>query len=246
MITGSLVGHGVAISEDKALRVPYLIIRAAKSPAAIAEMRAGAVRWKAKENEFWALVFQNKLHVQVAKRAEFTEEVLRSCADALERGEGWVVVIRAWDGAILGCSQYNVTGEKKGMINLQAISPDNLVGSPGKAQLRGIGTALLAAISQDFLARNWDEMWVKPFDEQAAVFWAKRGFGVCGAGGLLCVRGRDRIYALRGICQTWPESPINGEYIVCGDGEVVKDPSKLSTLIPIMTQGGQAVKSLPP
>lgn len=233
MITGSLVGHGVAISEDKALRVPYLIIRATKSPASLAEMRAQATRWKAKENEFWALVSQNKLHVQVAKRAKFTEEVLSDCAGALERGEGWIMVIRSKDGAILGCSQYNIVGPQKGFLNLQAISPDNLVGSPGKMQLRGIGTALLAAISQDFLARNWNEMWVKPFDEQAAVFWSRRGFGVCGAGGLLCVRGKERIYALRGTCQTWPESPIDGEYIVCGDGETTKDPSKLSALIPV-------------
>jgi len=233
MITGKIVGSGMAVSEDKVLHVSYIIIRAIKSPAALAEMRAGALRWKTKGQEFWSLVYQGKLQPQVAKRADFTEEVLRSCADALERGEGLVIVIQSKEGVILGCSQYNKTTEKQGFINLQAVSPDNLAGSPGKSQLRGTGTALVAAISQDFLARNFNEIWVKPFDEQAAIFWARRGFGVCGPGGLLCVRGRDKIMALRGTCVSVPDSPINGEYIVCGDGEIAQKRKDLKTLIPV-------------
>ena len=233
MITGRIVGSGMAVSEDKILHVSYIIIKASKSPAAVAEMRAQAARWKTKANEFWALVSQNKLHVQVAKRAEFTEEVLRSCADALDRGEGWIMVIQAKDSTVLGASQYNATTEKQGFINLQAISPDNLAGSPGKMQLRGIGTALLAAISQDLLSRGFNEVWVKPFDEQAAVFWARRGFGVCRAGGLLCVRGKEKIAALLGTCVRVPESPMNGEYIICGDSEIAQKRKDLKALIPV-------------
>ncbi len=209
-------------------------MRASNTPATIAEMRAGAAGWKTKAAEFWSLSYQGKLQPQVAKRADFTEEVMRSCAEAVERGEGWVVVIQARDGPILGCSQYNAAGDKQGFINLQAISPENLVGSPGRSQLRGIGTSLVAAISQDFLARNYNEIWVKPFDEQAAIFWARRGFGVCRAGGLLCVRGREKIVALRGTCVSKPDSPINGEYIVCGDSEIAQKRKDLKTLIPVM------------
>jgi hypothetical protein len=90
----------------------------------------------------------------------------------------------------------------------------------------------VAAISQDFLARNYNEIWVKPFDEQAAIFWAHRGFGVCRAGGLLCVRGKEKLMALVGTCVRVPESPINGEYIVCGDDEIAQKRKDLKTLIP--------------
>lgn len=216
MIAGKLVGHGAAQSEDRLLRVPYVIIRAENTPAALAEMESQARGWKAKADEFWAMASRGELSPQVAKRAEFCEEVLRSCAQALRQGEGWVIVMQARDGRVLGASQYNRTTQMDGMINLQAVAPENLVGTPGKGQLRGIGTSLVAAICQDFLGKGIESVWVKPFDEQAAVFWSQRGFGVCGAGGLLCVRGRANVVGLRSQCQIRPDSSVNGEYIVCG------------------------------
>lgn len=224
MISGKVVGHGIASSVDGKTLMPYQIIKADSTPSNLAEMEREAQRWAEIAKRFWLLAGRLEIHSQVAVRATFTKDAFHTIILVLRAQGGNILVVQARDGKVLGVSQWNLMAAKEGMIHLQAIDPTHLPGSPGTGQVRGIGTALVAAASQDMLSQGVEAVWVKPFDEQAALFWSRRGFGVCGAGGLLCIRGQQEVRRLMGSCQVQPESVWDGEYIVCGVAPPVVRP----------------------
>jgi hypothetical protein len=215
MIPGRVMGSGTATSADRSRVVPFAIVKAERSVGTLMAMGIEARRWRQVADHFWKLAAEGKVNPQVARRAEFTEDVLGSVAEDLRRDGLGAMVVQARDGTILGAAQYGFMSPNEGMINMQAVAPENLPGSPGTEQLRGVGTALVAAVSRDLLERGAQSIWVKPLDQEAAVFWSRRGFSACGRGGLLCVRGRSAIEGLLGTCEVRPDSPADGEYIVC-------------------------------
>jgi len=213
MITGQVVGHGTAITAG-GMRVGYRLIIPAKTPANMGVIATEAKRWRAAVERYQRLAIAGRLSGPVARRALFVEECLAHAGETLRTGKCCLIVAQDDTGRILGLTEYTVVGPIA-YLNLQAIDPEQLPGSPGAGQLRGIGTGLLAAASRDFLARNVQTVYVHPLDAEATKWWTQRGLGVC-EGGSLCIRGRVGIEALKGVCEVRPDCPDLADCLVCG------------------------------
>jgi N-acetylglutamate synthase-like GNAT family acetyltransferase len=201
-------------------RVLFRLVQPEKTPANLAELARESKRWKDTALRFRNLSVGGALPLDVAKRAQFTDEVLATAAENLRLGITNAVIAQAEDGRVLGAAIYGfLPDEKAGTVTLVAIDPDHLAGSPGQEQLRGIGTAMVAAISREMLAKGVETVYLHPFDEAASTFWGHRGFASCGRGHLLCVRGRRAIERLIGACQMRPECPHCGDIVMCGQVE---------------------------
>jgi hypothetical protein len=110
---------------------------------------------------------------------------------------------------------YFLRGTRDLAIGLLAIEPASLAGTPGKCQLRGIGTAMVAAISRQALAHYTDTIVLHPLDSAAERFWRGRGFTGCSDG--LCVVGASKVEALINGCDVEPDCPDRGQCVVCGE-----------------------------
>lgn len=219
-LTGTQVGTGVAHSP-----VPFIIIEPDRSPANVAAIAAEVQRWKATAEQYRQLSLAGTLDPQVAKRAQFCEEVLFSVAETnIRLGACCCLVAQSAEGTILGVLTYGFLGQNEGAINLTAVDPEYLNGAPARRQLRSIGTSLVAAVSRRFLSRGIEAVYLHAFDAEAARWWGNRGFGPCGRGGLLCLRGTAAIEALKGHC----EVSEDGGSVICGhprQTESVRIPS---------------------
>lgn len=215
MLTGDILGQGVADSAS-GLQVSYTIIAPQKTTANLAVLGKASARWKATHERFKTMADARQIDRAVAERAEFADQVLAIAAENLRIGVCCSIFCQGYDGKILGTMVYMfIQDGREGLINLLAVDPEHVAGSPGRGQLRGIGTAMVAVASRKFLERGVQQVNLHPLDSQAALFWTKRGFGACGAGGLMCVRGRQAIEGLIGQCRVG-ERPDDGEIVICG------------------------------
>jgi len=227
MIAGQVVGQGVAATAAGA-RVPFVMVEPANTLANLGEIGRESQRWHKT-----ALRYVGATSTDVAKRAQFADEVLALTGEQVRLGVSGFLIAQATDGRILGVTTYGSLNAREGTLNLVAIDPEHLAGSPGTAQLRGIGTSMVAAASQLMLARGVEVIYLHPFDQEAALFWSHRGFGYCGAGGLLCVRGRAAVEALRGRCELAPDCGDRNDCVVCGrleDTARVRVPALRATM----------------
>jgi len=222
MITGVTIGIGTA-QTAAGLPTPYQIVTPEKTVANLAQLAAEGKRWREAIAEFERLALTAKLDPQVAKRARFAEEVLATVGNNVLLGVCCQLLVQDYASRVLGVATYGhwdsfEQGQRtrSGAINLQAIDPRHLAGTPGTQQLRGIGTAMTAAISRQMLARGVSAVYLHPLDQAAYEFWSRRGFGICGRGGLLCIRGRTGIEALIDGCHLQPDGPDRGDVVVCG------------------------------
>lgn len=177
-----------------------------------------SARWKATARRFGGLANRRQIEPVVAHRAGFADEVLFAVSENLRLGLPTVLVAQSQDGRVLAAMVYIITppgsiAGGEGHIHLLAVDPENLTGSPGTKQVRGLGTAMVAAASRIFLKVGAGQVNIHPLDQQAAIFWSGRGFVGCGAGGLMCVRGRAAIEGLINGCVV---NPDRGDYILCG------------------------------
>ena len=213
MISGTILGRGVAGTQGR-VTVPYSLVKPDKSVPTLAAIAIESRRWRTTVERYRDLVRAGNLPASVAQRAQFTDEALATAAEMVRLGRRGVSMVQAEDGRVLGVSQYDVIG-REGYLHLQATDPDHIPGSPGTGQIRGIGTALVSAVSREMLAAGADTLYVKPLDPQASEFWQARGFAYCG-GQMLCVRGRAAIEALKGGCEARPDCPDQGDCLICG------------------------------
>jgi len=213
MITGKTIGHGAATTPG-GMKVGYRLIIPEKTPANLAIIATSSKQWQATVERFRRLADAGRIPIMVAKRATFVEEALAHSAETLRVGGCCVLVCQADDGRILGVTEY-VLAPPIAYLNIQATDPEQLAGSPGVAQLRGIGTALVAAASRDFLSKRVETVYVHPLDDAAAAWWYRRGFKVCEPG-TLCLRGRSMVENLKGSCELKPDCPDLADCLVCG------------------------------
>lgn len=219
MLTGQVLGSGVA-RPAVGPGVTYRLIRPEKTVANLATIAQEARRWGATAARLLLTARQHQLSADVARRADFAEAVLATAGENLRVGACCLLVAQAEDGRILGVATYGLRPRQEGAINLVAIDPEHLAGSPGTQQLRGIGTAIVAAVSRDLLAQGVTTVYLHPLDDAAARFWRGRGFVACGAG-RLCVRGRPGVETLRGSCELKPDCPDLQDCLICGRPEDV-------------------------
>lgn len=209
MLTGRNVGSGTATSASGSATLFSLIVPD-KSVPNLAGLSSECKLWRDTTKAL------SRSGGDVARRAGFAEEVCGVIIENLRLGIGFVMVAQAADSRLLGVATYFINvGVKEGLISLVAVAPQHVPGAgtaPG--QLRGVGTALVAAVSREMLAAKVESVFLHPLDEDARRFWAGRGFGVCGLGLLMCVRGRDAIDRLRGSCELIHES--SGDCLMCG------------------------------
>lgn len=212
MLTGRTLGYGVAVRPVGA-PVVYTMIGPEKSLSNLATMGKEAARWKATAASYRT---DRGLGADVARRATFADDVFATLAENLRVGLTDMVVAQGSDGQIIGLMNYGYPNPGEAMIYLLAVDPVNLSGTPGRGQLRGIGTGLVATASRIFLERDSQVVKIHPIDPAANTFWKARGFQVCGIGGELCIRGRQAIESLIGDCTTRPDKPDGGEVVICG------------------------------
>ncbi|MDP2663355.1 MAG: GNAT family N-acetyltransferase [Dehalococcoidia bacterium] len=215
MLTGKIVGMGVA-QRPSGQGTDYQLIIPVKSTENLATIASEAKRWWTTVQEYDQLSGQGTLPREVYKRAKFAEEAMAVTGDNLRLGVCCLIVCQSLDGHILGVATWGWMNPQEGAINLQAIDPRHMAGTPGHDQYRGVGTALLAAVSRQILAAGGTALFLHPLDNKAAEFWHHRGFGACGGGGLMCIRGRSGIDTLIDGCKIRPDRPDGGEVIECG------------------------------
>jgi hypothetical protein len=187
-----------------------------KTVANLSHMATEGARWRKTLHEYEQLRDAGKLSTDVVRRARFGDEVLATTAEYVRLGVCCVLMVQTPPGQIIGIASFTPMGPKEAAINLQVIDPRYLPGSPGASQLRGIGTAMTAAISRQALQRGTETLYLHPLDQAAATFWTHRGFGPCGKGGLMCIRGKPGIERLINGCAVTPDAPDKGEVILCG------------------------------
>lgn len=214
-ITGKFVGSGVAVTGG-GQQVAYRLMVPDKTTANLSTIAMEAQRWRATHNRYQELVNKHELDASIARRAQFGEEVLAVIGQNVKLGVCCSLIAQASDGRILGASSYTWWAPAGGGLNLQVIDPAHLAGSPGKDQLRGIGTALVAAVAQQMLDHGVTTLYLHPLDQAAAVFWSHRGFVPCGVGGRMCIQGQEGIRRLISSCFRLPGCQDNGECLLCG------------------------------
>jgi len=219
-ITGKILGTGVARAPVGA-PVVYEIIAPTYSIANLGVLAMETTRWQSELTQFENLFRSGTLPIEIVKRAKFGTEVLATVAEFMRLEVCCVVIVQDDYGNLLAVATY-ASFNKEGHLNHQVIEPRHLAGSPGTGQLRGIGTALTAAISRQILKGGGETVYLHPFDPVAARFWMNRGFGVCGKGGLMCIRGKQNIEKLIDGCILRPEDPSRGEILCVGQTATVR------------------------
>jgi len=216
IITGKLIGYGRA-KAAYGNGVHYQIVLPDKTLDNLKAIALEGQRWLVTAERLRNLANEGHLDVAIARRATFTEEVLASIGEYLRIGAFFNALAVDDYGRIIGASSYGIMFPGEAALNLQAIDPANLAGAPGSQQLRGIGTAMVAAISRQLLHDNIESVILHPFDQQAAIFWYKRGFVPAGKGGLMRLSGRKGIEKLIDGCIAVPDEPGKGDIVICGE-----------------------------
>ena len=213
MLTGKLMGHGVATNQ-RGDQVPYQLIEPARTRENFTEMAREMKRWSriASLLRGYKPPFLGMDPIQT--RASFGEDTIALTAEDVRLGQCCVLMAQAQDGRILGTVEYVVRPDQAG-IELLAVDPLNLPGVSGDKGLRGIGTGILAAISRRMLAAGSPRVTLIPFDREAKVFWRHRGFHDCNPP-VLCVDGHAEIERLIGSCEVAGDCPDKDECVVCG------------------------------
>lgn len=210
-LTGIALGGGTATSPD-GQRVGFTLVKLVKSVPSLQTLAAENKRWRET-----AASLRPKGHA-IATRAQFADDVMAVAIENTRLGVGDVIAAQetAGSGRLLGIATYIVDAKKRaGYLGLLATAPEFVPGAmPPASQLRGIGTSLVAAVSQDMLSRGVETVFLHPLDHEASRFWGGRGFVICGLGNLLCVRGRAAIERLRGHCELTPD---DGGCLSCGE-----------------------------
>jgi len=221
MFAGRPYGKGLAAQRD-CPDIPYSLVEPSNLSTNLSLLGREIARWNDTFQEFQALASAGRLTADVVQRAEFGVDVLGIVQNNLQLGVCCLLLAVGPDDQVLGAMAYLIVpptllnGEMQGTIALLAVDPRNMPGSPHATQLRGVGTALVAAASQRMIAVGADVVYLHPLDAEARRFWVARGFRRCGGGGLLCVRGVDAIAALIDGCLQSPEVPADGEFLLCG------------------------------
>lgn len=208
-IAGKPLATGIAKPANGVSAIVYEIVHPASTPENLAHLVSETARWKQQAESF------QSLDAELARRARFGIEVMQSAATVMQLGACCLALAQDDAGSILAVASYGMF-PPDGYLHLQVIEPRHLAGSPGSAQLRGLGTALTASISRQMLKGGVETVYLHPLDSAAASFWTGRGFGVCGRGGLMCIRGREGVEKLIGGCIARPDLPDRGELICCG------------------------------
>jgi hypothetical protein len=230
-LTGRVVARGEAAS-PRGLILHYEIISPENTVGNLAIMAAESKRWQGTLRDYETQRDRGLMAPDVVRRARFADQVLASASEYVRLAVCCVLVAQGPNDRILGATTYAVFGTNEGAISLQAIDARHLAGSPGEGQLRGIGTALTAAVSRQMLSRGVQTLYLHPLDPAAAVFWIRRGFMPCGVGGRMCVRGSDAIGRLIEGCTATPDAPDRGEVIMCGV------PKAVRVYVPTVVPGG--------
>ena len=212
MLTGRILGYGVAV-RPVGPPVVYTMIGPEKNLLNLETMGKEASRWKATAAQYRR---DTTIGADTARRASFADDAFATLAENLRVGLTDMVVAQGSDGQIIGLMNYGYPEPNTAMIYLLVVDPVNLSGTPGRGQLRGIGTGLVATASRIFLEHGSGQVNIHPLDDGAAAFWKGRGFQQCGVGNNLCIRGRQAIEALIGDCTTRPDKPDGGEVVICG------------------------------
>jgi hypothetical protein len=230
VLRGIAVGHGVAKNPCGG-GAHFQIVKPYGTEASgnrqdtewnLTEIEREQDRWGADSDAIYKALQQ--IDRGVASRAYFATICLKQVHDNVDAGICCALVAQADDGHIVGIMTYFVTPGVGAAIELLAIEPSNLAGTPGRCQLRGIGTAMVAALSRQALAANAFNVNLHPLDSQARQFWKGRGFSECDVG--LCVNGRPQVDALINGCDTEPDCPDRGQCVVCGEVRQPLRPGK--------------------
>lgn len=215
MLTGQVIGHGHA-QRPSGRGEDYQLIVPTKTTENLATYAAEAKRWFAIVTEYDALSAAGKIPREVYRRAKFGEETLAVAGDNLRLGVCCQIICQGLNGHFLGVVVWAWMTPTDAAINLMVIDPRHISGTPGHDQLRGIGTALVAAVSRQMIAKGGQALFLHPLDRAAERFWVGRGFGNCGGGGLMCIRGRAGVEALLDGCTVRPDCPDAGDCLSCG------------------------------
>ncbi len=219
-ITGKILGTGIARAPVGA-PVVYDIIAPTYNLANLEVLAKETTRWQAEATEFENLSRSGILPIHIVTRAKFGTDVLATVAEFMRIGVCCVVFVQDDYGKLLAVGNYG-TKAKDGFIHQQVIEPKHLAGSPGTAQLRGIGTALTAVISRQMVKAGVETLFLHPYDNAAKTFWMNRGFQPCGLGGRMCITGPKNIEKLIDGCILRPEDPSRGEILCCGQPATVR------------------------
>jgi hypothetical protein len=215
MIAGQVIGQGVATTAA-GVRVPFVMVRVEPTTANMTELARESRRWQTTALEYRQMASSGRLSGEVAHRASFADEVLAAVGINTLRKICCNLVAQATDGRILGAAHYRYQSTTEGYIDLVAVAPEHLPGAPTTGQLRGVGTAMVAAIGHEYVGRGVRVIYLNPLDQEAFRFWTGRGFHVCAPPGWrLCVRDAE-IGQLIGSCQLQPDCGDTGDCVVCG------------------------------
>jgi hypothetical protein len=232
-VKGQLLGRGVADNAD-CPGIPYELVMPDRSVENVVTLTRNLNQWRQREQQFYDLRNRGETTDDVVKRAHFAVNVMETVKMNVEMGICCEVVAIDPDGDILGTLIYMIHGPgtmKVGplmmsgtyqtnfapvaFINLLAIDPVNVPGSPFTVQLRGVGTALVAAAAQRVLKQGIEYIYLHPLDDAAQAFWVRRGFRLV-SGSLYVVDGVLSIKKLIDACKTDPENCVDGDFLFCG------------------------------
>lgn len=226
---GLVLGTGVTQNAD-CPGIPYTLVVPDRTTANLALFARTLNRWTHRQIDFYDMWERHELTEDVVDRAQFTLGVLDTLMTNLAVGVCCAVVAVDPDDDILGALDYMLLPDTKtpgapmmGLINLLAVDPANIPGSPVVVQMRGVGTALVAAVATRFLKAKVSSVELHPLDADAERFWRARGFMTCRPGGFLCVRGDVQLRAMIAACDQKPDNACDGDCIHCGIPKKIRE-----------------------
>ena len=214
MLDGRILATGLAEQKDCAPS-PYKIIDPTSTNNNLALVGLAIQRWTVESHDFAYLHRRGQLTIDVVDRADFAVQVLTIINTNLLIGVCCQVLAIDPDDNILAAGQFTYVPPTEATINFVAVEPRNIPSSPYVRQVRGLGTAIVANIARHMLKNQVTTVYLHPLDADARRFWIGRGFGQCGAGSLLCIRGVDKIQHLIDGCIRNPETP-DKDQLLCG------------------------------
>lgn len=216
-ISGTIVGRGLAQPVGASCpAVPYRIIQPARTAANRTIVQGAITRWQGNVAAYAALTRKGTIPPDVPARAEFGVDVLKDVEQGLSIGVCCHLLAVTFDDRIIGAMSYTLLPPTEATLNLLAVDPRNVPGSPDQPKYRGVGTAMVAALAVRLVQNGYSTIFLHPLDSAAGTFWRGRGFETCGGGSLLCVCGKDKIMALVNGCLTQEDDPQGGHVVLCG------------------------------
>lgn len=216
VLEGRVLGHGLA-GDARGRSVAYRVrdlSRGANNGVTLA--RTGK-QWHRERTILYGMHERGSIPWVVYYRAEFAEDVLLTVAMNIDQGVCCNLAAQATDCSVLGVMTYHQLTHPVGAwsVGLLAIEPFNQAGTPGKNQLRGVGTGMVAALARAIIGRGGTSLTLSPLDDAAEAFWKRRGFHSCN-GTKLCLSSPDEIRRLVQVCDELPDCPADGDCVSCG------------------------------